>query len=449
MDLFSNEAEQNVIEALMTNKTELLDTIKIDYFWDKRNRQLVQAIMDLHSKNIGIDFATITNQLKNNNSDVPRELIVNIIGNIYPINVDGNIKVLEELYKHRETIRICQKVIEKVKDPNTNIDSINTELGTKIDKLIYEGDAADDDCTIDSIKRLELDLTGITDDRDRMYYGIPNLDKLTRGLHKGELTTIAAQSGIGKTALAIQVAGNQINNGERVLMISREMDDTQIYKRLFTNRTEIDGDKFRQKNFTKEEWQKIKRYMDDLRKTANFYVNTKASTITEIKKRIRKIKPSFVIIDYLQLLTPEKSEASREREVAMISREIKGMTLDFNIPILCLSQINNSFGDSRPKGERAIRESSAVYQNSDNVIYIHRPSDKEIERLITKGEISYSQFEDIEDQGNDLVELLLDKQRSGQTGSFLQMYVKNTLTFAPIDLEVNNLIEFKNKEVAQ
>ena len=176
-----------------------------------------------------------------------------------------------------------------------------------------------------------------------------------------------------------------------------------------------------------------------MKNNLDLYINTEISTVTEIKKRTRQLKPDVVIIDYLQLLTPEQSEGSREREVATISREIKNMTQDFKIPIIQLSQLNDEFGDFRPKGERAMRESKAIYQNSNNVIYIHKPNEKEVKRHLDKNKISMEQFGLINEQGNDLVEIILDKQRDGMTGMFLQQYIKKKLTFAQLDLLETNI----------
>lgn len=448
MQLYSIPAEENIMGALLQNKLELLEEIKIEYFHAPNNRSILKAILDLKAKGIGVDYATITKQLKNNRTTDPIHDIPNLIGNTLPAEIESNIKLIKDLYKRRTTIDTLYSAIERLKNINESIDSINTTIVTKIDNLIFEDDTMDDS-TPAILKKLSEDLkTPIYDIEDNPYkYGIPRLDYMTYGIHKEELTTIAAKSGIGKTALAIQITYSLLSNGLKVLFTSREMSDVQIYKRLFVNFTGIKSSKYRNRAFTKEEWDRVNTHVQIASDCLDFYVNTQISTITEIKKRIRQIKPDVVIIDYIQLLTPERTESSREREVATISREIKNMTQDFKISIIQLSQLNDEFGDNLPHGERAMRESKAIYQNSNNVIYIHKPNTKEIGRYIKKGYLTMEKVEEIEGAGNEIMEIILDKQRDGQTGRILQQYQRDLLRFIPIEGTYNP--DKKNKKIPE
>jgi len=431
VQLYSKQAEENVIGALLMNKTELLEEIKLDYFYDLDNRALVKAIIEVHAKGIEIDYVTVTEQLKNDKTARAAIKITDIIGNTLPTEVKGNIKLLKDLYKRRTAINNLETAIYQLNDIDTNIDSINTTVAEKLDQLTFDDDSVDDG--IDSVlKRLVEDLHSATEDNEKYRYGIPQLDAWTWGLHKEEVTTVAAKSGVGKTAFALQVASRLLINGLKVLIVSREMSDVQILKRILVSYTGINSNKFRSRAFTKKEWDVVNKNIKAIRDFMDLHINTEISTVTEIKKRIRQIKPDVVVIDYLQLLTPEKSEGNREREVATISREIKNMTQDFKIPIIQLSQLNDEYGDNRPKGERAMRESKAIYQNSNNVIYIHRPNESELSKHMKNGNISIEQYKRIADQGNELVEIILDKQRDGMTGMFLQQYVKRKLRFEPL-----------------
>lgn len=432
IELYSFDAEEIIIRALLENKLEVLDHVTLDYFTNKHYRAIFKAVKDLTYQHIGIDYSTINQQLKANKLSIPDNLIIEILGNSLPVNIQSNIGILKDLYKRRVAINTLQGAIIDLRTKDTDIDGINSTIASKLDNLTFEDDSEDDN-TISIIKRLEADLKSAVDEREQRFkYGLPELDHMTWGLHKEELTTIAAKSGVGKTALVLQIAKNLINNGLKVLIISREMSDIQVLKRILTTDTGIEGNKFRSRSFTQAEWDKITKYLEEMKRNGNLYVNTRVTTVTGIKKRIRQIKPDVVIIDYLQLLSPEKSETSREREVATISREIKGMTSDFKIPIIQLSQLNDEFGDNRPKGERAMRESKAIYHDSNNVIYIHVPNKSEKADLIEKGKLMIDDYRTITDDGNELVEIILDKQRDGMTGSFLQQYIKNRLTFSPI-----------------
>lgn len=435
MNLYSIQAEENIISALLMNKVGILEEIKLDYFYDKDNRTILKAIMDLDSKGIGIDYANISKQLEQNKADSSAILKVpDIIGNTLHAELEGNIKLLRDLYKRRIAIDTLEKGVYQISNIDNSIDSITATIAEKIDQITYDDEPSNDD-THNTTKRLEKDLKSAVnkEEIEKYKYGIPQLDSWTWGLHKEELTTVAAKSGVGKTAFALQVASRLLINGLKVLIVSREMSDVQILKRILVSYTGIDSNKFRSRTFTKKEWEIVNENIRAIRDFMDLYINTEISTVTAIKKRIRQIKPDVVIIDYLQLLTPEKSMNNREREVATISREIKGITSDFKIPIIQLSQLNDSFGDSRPQGERAMRESKAIYQDSNNVIYIHKPNEKEFDSHMKKGKISVEQYIRITDQGNDIVEIILDKQRDGMTGSFLQQYVKNKLRFQSLE----------------
>jgi len=375
----SLEAESNIIGQLLSGNTNILEDIKLDYFTEEKYRAIVKAVMTLESKRIGVDLTTMMLQLKTDGANVYHSDVLDIISNTLPVDIEGNIKLLTDLYKRRRTIEILTDEVKNIRNLDQNIDDVNTLLASRIDNVTFNDTDVDDD--IDSIiKRLHEDLRSAADvnELDQYSYGLKQLDNMTWGLHKEELTTIAAKSGVGKTAFALQVATRLLSKGLKVLIISREMSDVQIIKRLLVTQTRIDSNKFRSRGFTQTEWEMIKNVTNYYKQNYKLSVNTQATTVTEIKKRIRKIKPDVVIIDYLQLLSSEKSENNREREVAKISRDIKAMTSDFKIPIIQLSQLNDEFGDTRPKGERAMRESKAIYQNSNNVIYIHQPNEKEL-----------------------------------------------------------------------
>ena len=432
MELYSKQAEKNIIGAILVGNHKLLEVVNIDYFYTSNLKAIFKAIMDLKGKGIDADLATITKQLENNKTFNPLFEIMDIISHTLPTEIPANIKLLKDLYKRRVTINLLQKSIHQLGDINKEVDNINTSIASKIDSLTLDNDVKDDS-TPNIIERLKEDLMSAQDNNEQYRYGIKELDNMTWGLHKEELTTIGAKSGVGKTAFALQIATTILLKGLKVLIVSREMSDIQIFKRILVSYTGIESNKFRSRAFTQKEWIRIKKEMDAIKNNIDLNVNTEISTITEIKRRVRQLKPDVLIVDYLQLLTPEKTEGSREREVATISREMKNITQDFKIPVIQLTQLNDQFGDSRPRGERAMRESKAIYQNSNNVIYIHKPEPKEIDEHIKKQKISIEELELISQGGNDVVEIILDKQRDGITGSFLQQFIKNRLKFAPLN----------------
>lgn len=275
-------------------------------------------------------------------------------------------------------------------------------------------DKEDDDN--DSIEFICQELLSFLEDESTGFnFGIDFLDDVIGGLFKGELTTIAARSGVGKTALALQIMLNAINQKKKVLFISREMSNIQIFMRNITKKTGIDMKKLKYKNLNEEDWEKILSTMEMFNKDNLLYINDKISTISEIKCRIRQLKPDLVIVDYLQLLSVESNMQNREREVASLSRELKNITLDFEIPIIQLSQLNDEMKDLRPWGERPMRDSKAIFHDSNNVIYIHEPVGHDLEDAIDNIKSNKESVLAARKNGLKLVDLIVAKCRDGET----------------------------------
>lgn len=458
----SREIEMNVLEAILTDRIDL-DQVKPAYFADKDTSTLARTIFKLKDKGIKPDYSTICNQLKIDgvriNGSSLAEMLGEIVGNPFPVKVESNLKLLVEMYKRRESFKSAKEYLTILTESDESLELLNTAFASKIDKITLD-DSTTDDALDGVIERLNKDLHSAYDleERNRYKYGISKLDEFTAGLHPSELTTVAAKSGIGKSAFALQVSINLLTNGLRVLIISREMSDVQIMKRMLANMTRIDGSKFRSRQFTSKEWEIVDLKIEDVaeRFKDKLFINTQISTTAGIKKRIREIKPDVVIIDYLQLLSPIKSESSREREVASMSREIKAMTSDFEIPIIILSQLNDEYGDYRPKGERAIRESKAVYMNSNNVIYIHEPRTQykednwdpgELKGYVREGKINQITYNGIIRIGNRVLEIILDKQRDGANVRFIQEFESRSMRFneIPKPLSIEDSTELDEK----
>ena len=234
-------------------------------------------------------------------------------------------------------------------------------------------------------------------------------------MYKGELTTIAARSGVGKTALALQIMLNAVSQNKRVLFISREMSNVQVFMRNITKKTGISSNKMKYKNLEENDWKPIIDYINEVTNKNLIYINDKISTVGGIKKRIREIKPDLVIVDYVQLLTIEEKLNNREREVATLSRELKNITLDFEIPVIQLSQLNDEMKDLRPFGERPMRDSKAIFHDSNNVVYIHQPLGNDFEKAIDKTKLDKFRVMQMKNEGIKLLDLIIAKCRDGET----------------------------------
>ena len=145
------------------------------------------------------------------------------------------------------------------------------------------------------------------------------------------------------------------------------------------------------------------------------YINDRISTIPQLKKRIRQVKPDLVIVDYVQLLASEQNLQTREREVASLSRELKNITLDYEIPVIQLSQLNDEMKDLRPWGERPMRDSKAIFHDSNNVVYIHEPVLNDFDKAVETIKKDRKSILKARENGIKIVDLIVAKCRDGET----------------------------------
>ena len=247
------------------------------------------------------------------------------------------------------------------------------------------------------------------------------------------MTTIGARPGVGKTIIGMQIALNIAKNKKKVMFTSLEMSVTQICERILSANTEIDGLRFRTGNIKDHEWAQAHKAAA-IHSLDDFLLDKTSRNIQHIRTKLRKYKPDLLIIDYLQLLQSATKEFSREREVATITRDLKLMSLEFKIPIIILSQLNRNAEGNRPT-MADLRESGAIEQDSDNIIFLHEPNEKDIDNLIKNGVYDITFFELLEEQNQKLSQLIIEKQRNGPVGTIDVIKVPRLMKFLEIGRE--------------
>ena len=218
----------------------------------------------------------------------------------------------------------------------------------------------------------------------KYFTGIFDLDKVTNGLHEEELTIIGARPGVGKTTFALQIAHKIANKGLGVGIISLEMSETQIIQKLISKIANIDSNKLRTGNINEKDLEKIAIAEGEISELPIF-INTRVRSIEEIEIYARKLKNKnnlgLLIIDYIQLVKSKNKFNSREQEVAEISRTLKLLSLELKIPIIGLCQLNRNAAKTEPT-LADLRESGAIEQDADNVIFIYKENDNEENKLV-------------------------------------------------------------------
>jgi len=267
---------------------------------------------------------------------------------------------------------------------------------------------------IDTIIQQAIDQIEEASKREDGLSGVPSgyssLDRITSGWQRSDMVILAARPSMGKTAFVLSMARNMaVNHNQGVAFFSLEMSSIQLVNRLISSETELGGEKIRNGKLADYEWQQLEYKIKDLSKARIFIDDTPAISIFELRSKCRKLKIKenidIIIIDYLQLMSgPPETKGNREQEVSTISRGLKAIAKELNLPIIALSQLNRSVemraGDKRPQLSD-LRESGAIEQDADIVMFIHRPEKMGI-------------TEDIEGNStHGLAEIIIAKHRNG------------------------------------
>ena len=338
-------------------------------------------------------------------------------------NLDYYVDRLKEASDKRNIVKQAQKLIE---DINNNADVLEALDKFKSNTEIKVAD--DDTFTMGSImEELFIELNEPAKSKIKTHISVID-EKTGGGLTAPALITIGALSSVGKTTMAMTIAQAAAFKKKKVLIISREMSAKRLALKYLISSTGISKKKFDTRDLTKQDWFMINKHMKEYSEY-DIKINDKASTISHIKKEVVKFKPDLLIVDYLQLLSPNTTKnESREREVANLSRELKNMSQDHNMIVLQLSQLRDRATDTAPTGETCMRESRAIYQDSDIVIYIHRVTNKdELERAYNVTSFKDDEdcellndmiatIQDYEERNIKFIYVNVDKNRDGETG---------------------------------
>ena len=406
--------EQSILGSFIVDNSlgEKLEELKENMFTVEYNKSILKAMNSLYENKLSLDIESIFTKLNENNSGVTINYLSNLASMSQCASIDSHISILKDKLLRREIIKSCTNLFQSLGD-GEDINSVIYNFESNLYNILNEETTNYGDSIGEICEKLLYFLEN--NDEKGMSFGIKFLDDIIGGLFKGELTTIAARSGVGKTALALQIMLNCVEQGYKVLFISREMSKEQVFMRNITKKTGISTKYMKTKDIDEEGWRKIIEIMSDYSKKNLIYINDKISTISGLRKRIRELKPDLVIVDYIQLMSVEGSMQNREREVASLSRELKNITLDFNMPVIQLSQLNDEMKDFRPWGERPMRDSKAIFHDSNNVIYIHEPVNSDFDEAVENIKKNKNDVLSARKNGIKLVDLIVAKCRDGET----------------------------------
>jgi replicative DNA helicase len=414
------DLEEAVLGAIMLEKdaiTAVMDILSPDSFYKDAHQKIYRAIIQLAQNLQPIDILTVTEELKKNNE-------IDEVGGPYYItqltskvataaHIEYHARIIAQKHIQRELIRVASEIQAKAYDDSVDVNDLidysEAQLFQVTETNIKKETSKISSLIQDAIEQIE-EASQKEDGLSGVPSGFTKLDRVTSGWQRSDLVIIAARPSMGKTAFVLSMARNMAVEHERPIgVFSLEMSSLQLVNRLIVSETELPSEKIKNGNLERWEWEQLEYRIKKLVDAPIYIDDTPGISVFELRSKCRRLKDQYnveaIFIDYLQLMAGTgENYGSREQEVSIISRSLKGIAKELDVPIIALSQLNRSVelrsGDKRPQLSD-LRESGAIEQDADMVMFIHRP---ERYGIIDDGE------------GNSLIgvaEVILAKHRNG------------------------------------
>jgi replicative DNA helicase len=442
------ELEEAVLGAIMLEKNALpivMEILRPQSFYVEAHKKIYEAILELFANTKPVDILTVTDALRT------KGVLEEAGGAYYLIELTNKVsssahveyhsRIIAQKFIQRELISVSSEVIKEAFEDTTDV----FELLDKTEQNLYEITEMNMRSSyskmnelvvkamlqIEELKKNENKFTGVPS-------GFTELDRITNGWQNSDLIIVAARPSMGKTAFTLSIARNAaLLHKKGVAFFSMEMSALQLVNRLISSEAEIESEKIRRGNLAEHEWIQVQKKVEALSAAPIFIDDTAGLNIFELRAKCRRLKQQYnielIVIDYLQLMTSGTSgnrSGNREQEISSISRALKGIAKELDIPVIALSQLSRAVesrgGDKKPMLSD-LRESGAIEQDADIVAFLHRPE-------------YYGQVED--ENGNStkgIAEVIIAKHRNGALGSVKTKFINQFAKFADLNpFEMNN-----------
>ena len=432
-------AEQSVLGAMLLSKQALnkaCDALTESSFNDPNNGKIFSVLRELGQKGTPIDITTLTTELKK--KEILKEVGgVEYLTELFTIvptaaNIESYIKIVEDNAMLRRLIEVSEEITTSAYNQENDVAATLDEAERKILSVVKDRRATEfRDITevLQSTKNNLVELSTQKTDVTGVPTGWPKIDKITTGLHEGELVIIAARPAVGKSAWALNLATNAARFANKTVAIfNLEMSGESLASRMIASVKNIPGYKLTTGNLQGDDWDRLNEALAELSRTNILIDDTAGITIGEIRSKCRRLANSekgldLVIIDYLQLISSAGNYgANRQQEVSDISRALKLMALELKVPVVALAQLSRA-SEQRKENPRPIlsdlRESGAIEQDADIVAFLYR-------------EDYHKQMLEKTDEASD-VEFIIAKHRNGATGTVHLAFRKDISLFTSLD----------------
>lgn len=436
------DLEEAVLGALMLEKDALssvIDILQPEVFYDERHKKIFNVIRLLFERTSPVDILTVTAQLRQQGE-------LELIGGAYYIteltnrvasaaNIEYHARIIIQKYIQRELIRISTDVINSAYEETSDV----LELLDRAEKNLFEiaqnnlrrESRKMDDLMKQALDEMEL-LKNKTDGLTGVASGFTDLDRMTSGWQKSDLVIIAARPAMGKTAFVLSCARNAaVDFNKPVVVFSLEMSSVQLVNRLISGEAQIEQEKIRKGSMEEWEWQQIHNKIGKLEQAPLIIDDTPSLNIFEFRAKCRRLKSQYdiqlIIIDYLQLMhgKTDGKGGNREQEIGSISRALKTVAKELEVPVIALSQLSRAV-ESRPGGSKRpmlsdLRESGSIEQDADMVLFLYRPEYYGLE------------FDEDNNPTQGVGEVIIAKHRNGETGRVRLKFVGKYVKFTDLD----------------
>mgnify|MGYP001286508884 FL=1 len=429
------EAEQAVLGAVFLEPQAIVTASEIllpEDFYRASHQKIFEAMLTLSDKGEPIDLVTVTTLLSNKKmlDDIGGVTYLTDIANSVPTaaNIEYYARIVEEKSTLRRLINVATDIVKTSYSEEDELE----EVLDLAEKNILEVSNKKNSSKFKSIKDVLIEVYDnieMLHNRESEITGIPtgfrDLDKITSGFQRNDLIIIAARPSVGKTAFALNIAQNvAINAGANVAIFSLEMGAEQLVMRMLCAEGNIDAQRLRTGKLEEEDWGKLTMAMGSLSNAGIYIDDTPGIKVSEIRSKCRRLKQEhgldMILIDYLQLIQGSgRNRENRQQEVSEISRQLKQLARELNVPLIALSQLSRSVEQRQDKRPimSDIRESGSIEQDADIIGFLYRDD--------------YYNREDSEKEN--IIEIIIAKQRNGPVGNVELAFVKEYNKFVDLD----------------
>lgn len=433
------EAEMSVLGVAFLNAGDvqkIVEEVTADMFFDERNRIIFNAIKNLHDNKTPIDITTIKDELDKDKklNTVGLDYLTDVIDSVVTTaNLDFYIKIIRDYAIRRNLIETATDIINTTYE-DENITTLLDTAEKNILNVVRARSAGSFMPIQEVLRNAQAKLEELAKNKRTitgLETGFPDFDKITTGLHGGEMIILAARPGMGKTALALNMASfAAMHTKKAVAIFNLEMSAEMLVNRMIASVGQIDSYKLQTGNMLEKDWQRYNEALSQLSETNIFIEDNVSVTAQDIRAKCRRLANSetglgLVVIDYLQLINSgSRRVESRQVEVSEISRALKTMAVELDVPVIALAQLSRS-AEKRESNQPMLsdlRESGSLEQDADMVLFINRRD----------------YYEKAKDFNNKIVpaELIIAKHRKGGLGTVNLLFELNMLSFKSV-LKVN------------